>query len=234
MEKKYTGIVVSVKPYGADFMITLITAEEGLVNVLVENKPNFFKFAKELLTFGYFTVKVKGGFFCILLKCEIIDTFLKIKNSNLKFLEAKNLCGVVKEVAQLNDKDTPLFMEFCESLKALNYKDLPPNLVLTKLLSTIFVGFSKSISFQTCDVCGQSLKNFYFLNFANCTFVCQNCQEKLSKPISKQTFGTLKRFIETHYDDIENLINFDNKKILQLLIEIFRFKVGERFKFYSE
>ena len=91
--------------------------------------------------------------------------FLKIKNSNLKFLEAKNLCGVVKEVAQLNDKDTPLFMEFCESLKALNYKDLPPNLVLTKLLSTIFVGFSKSISFQTCDVCGQSLKNFYFLNF---------------------------------------------------------------------
>ena len=234
MEKKLTGIVVSLKPYGADFMITLITAEEGLVNVLVENEPNFFKFAKELLTFGYFTVKVKGSFFCVLQKCEVIDTFLKIKNSSIKFTEAKNLCGVVKEVAQLNDKDTPLFMEFCESLKALNYKDLPSSLVLTKFLSTIFVGFSKSLDFKTCDVCGQALKNFYFLNFSNCTFVCQNCQEKLSRPLSKLTLAALKQVIATNYDDIETLINLSYKNLLVFLIEIFKFKVGERFKFYSE
>ena len=234
MEIKYTGIVVSVKPYGADFMITLITAEEGLVNVLVENKPNNFKFAKELLTFGYFLVKVKGSFFCVLQKCEVIDTFLKIKNSSSKFLEAKNLCGVVKEVAQLNDKDTPLFMEFCESLKALNYKDLPNNLVLTKFLSSIFVGFSKSIDFATCDVCGQSLKNFYFLNFQNCTFVCQNCQEKASRPVSKQTISALIKFLETPYNTIETLSDLELKKALVLLTEVFKFKVGERFKFYSE
>ena len=233
MEKKYTGIVISVKPYGADFMITLITAEEGLVNVLVDNKPNFFKFAKEFLTFGYFFVKVKGSFFCVLEKCEVIDTFLKIKTSKSKFLEAKNLCGVVKEVAQLNDKDTPLFIEFCESLKALNYKDLPSNLVLTKFLSTIFAGFSKSLDFKTCDVCGVALKNFYFLNFSNCTFVCQNCQEKFSRPVSKQTLCAIKQFIETKYDDIDTLVGLD-KKALQLLVDVFKFKVGERFKFYSE
>ena len=234
MEKKYTGIVVSVKPYGADFMITLLTAEEGLVNVLVEDKPNFFKFAKELLTFGYFFVNVKGGFFCVLEKCQVIDAFQKIKNSSLKFLEAKNLCSAVKEVAQLNDQDTPLFVEFCECLKALNYEDLAQDVVLTKFLSTIFVGFSKTINFETCDICGQNLKNIYFVNPQNCTFVCKNCVDKFSTALSKQTAENLKLLLETPYEKLKFLENIETKKLLRFLLEIFKYKVGERFKFYSE
>lgn len=234
MEKRYTGIVVSVKPYGTDFMITLFTAEEGLVNVLVENNPNFFKFAKELLTFAYFSVKVKGNYFCVLEKCQVIDAFQKIKNNNAKLVEAKNLCSVVKEVAQLNDKDTPLFMEFCESLKVLNYDNLASNLVLTKFLSTIFAGFSKKMDFDTCDVCGQNLKNIFFVNPQNCTFVCKNCVDKFSIALSKQTVQVLKNLIDVGYENLSLMENFDIKKLLKFLLEIFRFKVGERFKFYSE
>ena len=232
--EKYTGIVVSVKPYGADFMITLLTAEEGLVNVLVENKPGVFKFAKELLTFGYFFVNIKGSFFYVLDKCQVIDAFAKIKSSNQKLQEAKNLCGVVKEIAQLNDKDTPLFMEFCESLKALNYQSLPQNLALTKFLSTIFYGFSKSLNFDNCDLCGEQLKNFYFVNPQNCTFVCTKCQDKFSVALSKESVQNLNTLLNTSYENLNQIAHIETKKLLRFLLEIFRFKVGERFKFYSE
>ena len=37
IKKKFTGIVIAQIPYGKDNLITLCTAEEGLVNIVVRN-----------------------------------------------------------------------------------------------------------------------------------------------------------------------------------------------------
>ena len=88
IKKKFTGIVIAQIPYGKDNLITLCTAEEGLVNIVVRNttmEAKKFTYAKEIFTFGYFYVQ--GDFFYVLERCEIVDTFEKM----MQFLSAQLL-----------------------------------------------------------------------------------------------------------------------------------------------
>lgn len=235
MKKKFTGIIVSARPQGKGKLVTLLTAEEGLVNILVQDTPKVqFAYAKELLTFGYFLARVSGDFFYSLERCEIVDAFAKIKADKQKYFEAMNLCGVVKEIAQFNDQDSGLFLEFMDAFKVLNYQNLPQNLVFAKFLSSIFVGFAQHMDFKTCSICNSSLDDILFLDLKTCHFVCKSCHEKEVVVFSKKLFSELKALLAVSYAELSSISFTQIEKLSNILLDIYKYKVGERFKFYSE
>lgn len=236
MQRKFTGIVIEVRRVGVDKQITLLTVENGLVNIIVENfGENILKFsyAKEVFTFGYFLASTQDNYLFTLEHCEIIDTFENLKKSTKK-VEALNLIAVVKEIAQYNDQDTPLFYELVMALKTLNYENTIPNLVFAKLLSSICASFAKVLNFDLCASCQLKLKSPIYLNFENNVFVCPNCKSKNSARFNSETFEQFKTLLKTEYNNLAN-VGFKNiNLILNILKENYRFKVSKRFKFYSE
>ena len=237
MTKKFTGIVIEVSQIGADKNLTLLTAEEGLVNIQVENSGENilkFSFAKEVFTFGYFEVLDLGGFLYNLERCTVLETFEEIKTSSHKKAEAVNVIAVVKEIAQYNDKDTPLFYELISAFKILNYENLPQNLILTKLLSSICASFAQKLNFDLCASCQTPLNPPVYLNFENNVFVCPHCKSKNYARLNISTFQTLQKLLNTPYQNLKTLKLANFEKLLQLLKENYRFKVSERFKFYCE
>lgn len=235
MKKKFTGIVIAEIPYGTDNLITLCTAEDGLVNVVVKNSDDArtkFTYAKEIFTFGYFYVK--GDFFYSLERCEIVDTFEKIKQDGTKRQEAINLINVGKEVAQFGDGDAPLLLELMTALKTLNYEDLQSGLVLAKYMSAILQGIVKKINFFACTLCGEKFEDSAFFEADINNFVCADCSARGLIKFSKQQFNFLKTLTETEYAQLASIKIDDISRFLKQMLKIFNVKVSQKFKFYAE
>lgn len=237
MIKKFTGIVIEVQQLGADKNVTLLTAEEGLVNIQVENSgENVLKFslAKQPFTFGYFEAQTVGDIFYRLERCTVVETFENLKQNLSKKTEALNIILVVKEIAQYNDTDTPLFYELITALKTLNYDNVPNNLVLTKLLSNVCAGFTKTLNFDICASCQSTLKPPIYLNFENNVFVCPLCKSKNCARFTNSLIQSFITLVKTEYARLNSLSLTNIQQLLQILKENYRFKVSKRFKFYPE
>lgn len=238
MEKKFTGIVISVKDYREnDKIITLLTAEEGLVNIAVQNpkdKTDIFVFARELFTFGYFKVNNFGGIYYDLIKCEIIDTFENIKTNQQKLIEATNLILIVKEFAQFGTSAPNILQELLSALKCLCYeKTYSQNFVLTKffvILLNIICDFRNN---KFCKVCGEELKSsVLFFDLQKNAFVCINCQSKNTIVFNKKDVEILDFMQTCSYNQESDFSNKNLLLFLEKILKIFRYSVSERFKFY--
>lgn len=237
MKKKFTGIVIAEIPYGKDNLITLCTAEEGLVNIVVKSSDDErtkFTYAKQIFTFGYFYAKVFGEMFYMLERLEIVDTFETIKQNSQKRIEATNLIFLGKEVAQFGDADAGLFLELMTALKTLNYQNLPNGLVLSKYMSAILQGIVKKINFFGCTLCGEKFEDASFFEPTINNFVCVDCTEKGLIKFKNWQFELLKKLIETDYSQLNKINNADFNEFLKQMLKIFKLKVSQKFKFYSE
>ncbi|MFQ6749778.1 MAG: DNA repair protein RecO [Clostridia bacterium] len=237
MKKKFTGIVIAEIPYGKDNLITLCTAEEGLVNIVVKRSTNErtrFTYAKQIFTFGYFYVRGYGDMFNVLERLEIVDTFENIKQNPIKRIEATNLIFVGKEVAQFGDADAALLLELMTALKTLNYNDLPQNLVLAKYMSAILKGIVKNINFSACTLCGEKFQDAAFFESTSNNFVCADCTDKGLIKFSKLQIDLLKLLIETEYSMLKTIKTAEIDEFLKQMLKIFNIKVSQKFKFYAE
>ena len=237
MKKKFTGIVIAEIPYGKDNLITLCTAEEGLVNIVVKNSTDErtkFTYATQIFTFGYFYVICFGDLYNVLERCEIVDTFENIKQNSQKRIEATNLIFVGKEVAQFGDGDAALLLELMTALKTLNYEALPQNLVLAKYMSAILKGIVKNINFSACTLCGEKFDDAVFFEPTLNNFVCADCTEKGLIKFSKLQFDFLKHLTETDYASLNTIKYTEIDEFLKQMLKIFNLKVSQKFKFYAE
>lgn len=228
--------MLSAKDYQSGKMITVFSVSEGLVNIAVLDdldKPKF-TYAKEILTFGHFSVAVKGSFFYLLERCEIVDTFEKIKLSGQKFAEAINLLTVCKEVAQFNDPDAPLLLRLMGALKILNYQKLQPNIVLAKFMTDLFAAFAQNANVEQCFACQGKIENSALFSLTANQFFCSNCGAENAVTFSKLNLTTLRILTQTDYARLNNLKLQKIDEFLELMLQIFRFKVSARFKFYCQ
>lgn len=222
---KLTALVLDAKDYKEkDKLLTLFSAEMGVVNVLIKGVKGSnakLKSAKEPFCFGEFLVTQRGGFF-VVTTVNIIDTFFEITKDYTKYIYGCNILVSDKHVCKIGEINTNLFVLSLKAIKALCYESVKPEYVMIKFLIDLFTLCGYGLDFKRCNSCnGTSIKKYF--DFFQGSFVCNNCKSSQSEEVESVVFNALRILSDIDYEKLSNikLSKGSEKKALKLLLDNF-------------
>lgn len=221
--EKFRGIVLKSKSVGeANVAITLLTAEEGQINITAKSvkKANAkLKFAVQPFCFGEFEVtKGKGGY--ILTGCDCYELFYELRGNLEKYYLANALVEIM-----LNSTKEGMVCGFelkylVESLTIIVNTKKNIDYIAIKLLFNALDVCGYKIDNFNCGNCGEILDKDCYFCFNSCEFYCENCKKDYVR-VDRETMLLIKNCVQYDTNQLENML-YDKISAIESLRFIYK------------
>lgn len=186
MEEKYTelrGLVVrEVKTGENDKILTLLTAEKGLVTVSgkgLSSIRNKYAASSQLFSYSTFQLRKRGEFYYIA-DAFLIECFMNIRYDIVRLALANYVCDVAYSLALEDVGDEELLSLTLNTLYAAANSD-ERQLELIKgafeFRAAVIEGFMPDLS--ACGICGREIAGSCVLDVMNGRLICSECGKNL-------------------------------------------------------
>lgn len=245
MIERIEGIIIKEKTYSeTSKLITLITKEHGIINLLAKGAKTLkspLRTTTTKLTHGYFNIIYKESKLSTLKEVDIIDYYKNIKKDINKISYATYILELVEQVIKQTNNDE-VFNNLVGALKKIEQNMNP--LVITNIIELKCLDYLGVMPIlDCCSICGN--KNIITISADHGGYLCKNCRKeetivdektiklirmfyyvdinKIEKiEISKKISEEINHFISTYYERYTGLY-LKTKKFIEKLS-----KVGEK------
>lgn len=186
MEEKYVelnGLVIrEVKTGENDKVLTLMTAENGLVTVSgkgLTSIRNKYAASSQLFSYSTFQLKKRREFYYIA-DAFLIECFMNIRYDIEKLALANYICDVSHDLALEGVGDPELLSLVLNTLYAdANSSNIPLDLIkgAFEFRAAVIEGFMPELS--SCGICGGEISEDCTLDVMNGRLICKKCRAGL-------------------------------------------------------
>jgi len=231
--KNAEGIVLNQHKYGNSSLIcNLFTAEYGKINIIAKGARTIKNPHSAILQTGhhidliYYHKSTRN--IQTLKEASIVNAFQNINKDYKKTICSLTIIDIINKISFQDNPCDIIFRLIQRTLGKINktktdHIDLYYIFFQIQLL--IYLGYHPS--FFQCYKCSQKLINASFdLNIGQ--VLCLKCNSQNKAIINTETINNLKIFMNTHINDIEKKINFNNLiEINNLLYKFISYHVPE-------
>ncbi len=175
---KVRGVVTrSVQYKEKDMIITVLTAEEGLITVYCHGaKSNKSRFLTSVRLFCYsdFVLTKKGDFY-YLKEADYIEAFFNIVNSMDKLFLGQYFLEAVNEVCVEGEDQSKILRLLLNSLYALSSDLCSPLMIKAVFEMRICCEIGVMPDLTCCHFCGKQNDDTLYFNIKNGDLVCKDC-----------------------------------------------------------
>lgn len=230
-EVKIKAIVIKSADYkDKDKVVTLFSAELGLISVILKNcKGSSYKlkFAYNPFSFAEFEIIKKDEIFFVK-TATLIESFFELTEDYNKYLMANNILELLLKTNKTLEPNGILFINTLKAFNELtntegiNYKVL----IIKYILGTIKVNGFK-LNFNNCSVCELPFINKVYLNLENGSLECGSCKSEYSVLVEREVFNLLKLI---NSKEITDLLEIEaSEKVLNEAIKLLVLNIENRF-----
>ncbi len=176
--KKVRGIVTrSVQYKENDKIITVLTAEEGLISIYCHGaKSNKSKFLTSARLFCYSDLVItKKGDFYYLKESDYIEAFFKIVNSMDKLFLGQYFLEAINEVCIEGENQSSILRLLLNSLYALSEDVCPPSMIKAVFEMRLCSEIGVLPELNCCHFCGKQNDGTLYFDVKNGDLVCKKC-----------------------------------------------------------
>ncbi len=172
------GLVVKSADFGDyDKILTLLTAEKGLVTVTVKGAKSIrckFSSMSEMFCYGVYNIRRKGKYYYIY-DGSVTEEFYPVRNDISKLALASYFCEVATELSPEGISEPDILKLTLNALYALAYNDVSNEIVKASFEFKIasLAGFMPIL--DGCAVCSKHDGELMFFDTRNGTLLCDKC-----------------------------------------------------------
>lgn len=210
MIERIEGIIIKEKTYSeTSKLITLITKEHGIINLLAKGAKTLkspLRTTTTKLTHGYFNIIYKESKLSTLKEVDIIDYYKNIKKDINKISYATYILELVEQVIKQTNNDE-VFNNLVGALKKIEQNMNP--LVITNIIELKCLDYLGVMPIlDSCAICGN--KNIITISSDQGGYICKNCRKE-ETIVDEKTIKLIRMF---YYVDINKIEKIDiSKKI---------------------
>jgi len=225
MIERIEGIIIKDSSYSeTSKLITLITREHGIINLLAKGAKTLkspLRSTTTKLTHGYFNIIYKESKLSTLKEVDIIDYYKNIKQDINKISYASYILELVEQVIKQTNNEE-VFDNLIYSLKKIEENMNP--LVITNILELKCLDYLGVMPIlDCCSVCGN--KNIITISADQGGYICKNCR-KDETIVDERTIKLLRMF---YYVDINKIDKLEISKKISEEINYFLNAYYERY-----
>ena len=176
------GLVIrEVKVGEKDKLITLLTADEGLITISgkgLTSIKNKYAASAQLFTYSTFQLKKRGEYYYIV-DTFLIESFMNIRYDIEKLSLANYVCDVAHDLALVGIGDDELLSLVLNTLYATANMNIPLDIIkgAFEFRAAVSEGFMPDLSF--CGMCGDEISGDSVLDVMNGRILCKKCRAEL-------------------------------------------------------
>ncbi len=225
MIERIEGIIIKDSSYSeTSKLITLITREHGIINLLAKGAKTLkspLRSTTTKLTHGYFNIIYKESKLSTLKEVDVIDYYKNIKQDINKISYASYILELVEQVIKQTNNEE-VFDNLVYSLKKIEENMNP--LVITNILELKCLDYLGVMPIlDCCSVCGN--KNIITISADQGGYICKNCR-KDETIVDERTIKLLRMF---YYVDINKIDKLEISKKISEEINYFLNAYYERY-----
>lgn len=180
MHYQTRGIILRRRKVGeADRLLTIYTEKKGKIQVIAKGSRKILsKLAGHIEPFYLSDLSIiKGKGLSILAGAELIDSFINLRENDLKTASAYYICEVLDNLIVGTEPSEEIFLLLLNTLK--NLKNIDNSLLLRHFEINLLAYLGHKPELDKCVKCGKILKveSNYFSNSSG-GVICQNCHEE--------------------------------------------------------
>ena len=199
MEEKVSGIILGGVNFGEnDKILNVFTLEKGLISAKIKGVKKAgakLKFASEPFCFAEFVLSVTNAGNTII-GASLFDSFYPVREDIVKYFCGGTVLEFVKKFFRENIVSPETFLSVISVLKNIAYADGNPKAFLLEFLKSELSEEGYALSDSQCKKCKNQNPNRVFFDYADGSFLCENCFDGLGREISVVTFGALRKLKE--------------------------------------
>jgi DNA repair protein RecO (recombination protein O) len=177
------GLVIrDVKVGERDRLLTLLTAEEGLITISgkgLTSIKNKYAASAQLFTYSTFQLKKRGEYYYIA-DAFLIESFMNIRYDIEKLSLANYVCDVAHDVSLVGMGDEELLPLVLNTLYAISNINIPLDIIkgAFEFRTAAAEGFMPDLS--ACGICGCDITEDSTLDVMNGRIICKKCRAELN------------------------------------------------------
>ena len=219
------GIIIKETSYSeTSKLITLITKEHGIINLLAKGAKTLkspLRSTTTKLTHGYFNIIYKENKLSTLKEVDTIDYYKNIKKDINKISYATYILELVEQVIKQTNNEE-VFDNLIASLKKIEANMNP--LVITNILELKCLDYLGVMPIlDCCSVCGN--ENIITISADQGGYLCKNCRKE-ETIVDEKTIKLIRMF---YYVDINKIEKLEISKKISEEINYFLNSYYERY-----
>lgn len=225
MIERIEGIIIKEKSYSeTSKLITLITKEHGIINLLAKGAKTLkssLRSTTTKLTHGYFNIIYKENKLSTLKEVDIIEYYKNIKKDINKISYATYILELVEQVIKQTNNEE-VFDNLVASLKKIEENMNP--LVITNILELKCLDYLGVMPIlDCCSICGN--ENIITISADQGGYLCKNCRKE-ETIVDEKTIKLIRMF---YYVDINKIEKLEISKKISEEINYFLNSYYERY-----
>ena len=225
MIERVEGIIIQEKSYSeTSKLITLITKEHGIINLLAKGAKTLkspLRSTTTKLTHGYFNIIYKESKLSTLKEVDTIEYYKNIKKDINKISYATYILELVEQVIKQTNNEE-VFDNLVASLKKIEENMNP--LVITNILELKCLDYLGVMPvLDCCSICGN--ENIITISADQGGYLCKNCRKE-ETIVDEKTIKLIRMF---YYVDINKIEKLEISKKISEEINYFLNSYYERY-----
>ena len=225
MIERIEGIIIQEKSYSeTSKLITLITKEHGIINLLAKGAKTLkspLRSTTTKLTHGYFNIIYKESKLSTLKEVDTIEYYKNIKKDINKISYATYILELVEQVIKQTNNEE-VFDNLVASLKKIEENMNP--LVITNILELKCLDYLGVMPvLDCCSICGN--ENIITISADQGGYLCKNCRKE-ETIVDEKTIKLIRMF---YYVDINKIEKLEISKKISEEINYFLNSYYERY-----